>query len=182
MRAFCRGVISGPPTAAAAFTFTGKVTDSSTPGQNIQQSFSLTVNPAGCTPQNFVSGSTTPTSVNPGAVYQVSCDYGVIYDHIFGNNCDGFSGTFQGTAAVFNCTAPATPGSYAQSCQLGTSPPQNFCPRNFDPAGTLTVNTSQLPPTIISILPSSGTGYTPPLPDGFTVTIANPNGAADVST
>jgi hypothetical protein len=105
-----------------------------------------------CTPRGFVSGSTNPTTVAPGAAFQVSCNYGDgTYGYIFGNNCSSFAG-FQGTAAVFNCTAPSTPGSYAESCNLGTGPTQYYCARNFDPAGTLTVAN---PSVSVSVSPAT---------------------------
>src|SRR5205823_6346473 len=104
-----------------------------------QQFGTWTVTAPPCTPRNFISGSTNPTTVVAGSGYQVSCDYGdATYAYIRANNCSAFVG-FQGTAAIFNCTAPSTPGSYAQSCKLETAPPQNYCARDLDPAVTLTV-------------------------------------------
>lgn len=93
-----------------------------------------------CFPLTFVGGSLPVKKVAPGSKFIVNCDYGKIVDSIFPdvgkNPCVGIA--FNGTAAQFSCTAPATPGTLAVNCKLGEGTSSKTCGQtNF--IGTLTI-------------------------------------------
>ncbi len=84
--------------------------------------------PTGCTPNSFVGGAVSPSSVWPGQPYTVTCDYGYV------GGCIGagtgswtttpvWSGTWgggDGTTTSWTFIAGPIPGSYfAQQCWVG---------------------------------------------------------------
>gem|GEM_PF-3299578 len=135
---------------------------------------SLTFNPA-------TSGfSANPVNVNEH--FFAYCDYGKIVDSIWfdstsgvscswsGNTHTGHNG-FYGTAAEFDCTAPATAGSYAFVCGLHSGTPANTCPQS-NSIGSITVNstggggTANLVNSEKDIVAVNGTLLNPSLPNG----------------
>lgn len=91
----------------------------------------------------FVSGSIAPLSVPPGGSFTVSCDYGpqAFYTRSVATNLQtapsatvgtcSYS-TWNGNAAIFDCTAGSMLGSYPLRCSLLGVAPQDFCARTDD--------------------------------------------------
>ncbi|MEM4245422.1 MAG: hypothetical protein QXR60_04435, partial [Candidatus Nanoarchaeia archaeon] len=97
----------------------------------------------GCNKYNFVGGSTNPTSGGIGSKFTIKCDYGAKIDCIYpisyvaGGSCK-WTG-FEGTVAVFDCTAQ-NPGNYINYCHLGLNTNDKCC-ESYDAAGS--INTGQ---------------------------------------
>ena len=102
----------------------------------------LTVSASGCKALTYRGGTITPNSVMPGGNYVMSCDFGQVVDCVAPTEPSGhctFSG-FNGTAAIFNCTAGTTSGTFTGYC--GTFPTAtNYCSYH-NSAGNLTVSAS----------------------------------------
>jgi len=130
------------------------------PGGSASDSVTVNVTappPPVCKPLSFISGFVSPSTVNPGATYTASCNYGAVVDSIShainGSPAPCIFTGFSGTTAKFSCDAPVAPGAYSASCVLNSGTPSNTCPR-IDGIGTLTVNATLT--AAISPVPTSG--------------------------
>lgn len=125
-----------------------------------------------CVAVNYQSGTsgfslspTGPTAhsltVNPGQTFYAFCDYGALSNSIWFDNSSGITYSWagwNGTAAVFSATAPATPGSYSFTCgsHIGTvsgNPALDACLGNSNPIGAVT-DAPNLPPDVYFENPS----------------------------
>ncbi len=92
---------------------------------------------------SFVSGSTTPSQVNAGGTYTISCNYGQMLDCI--DAVPGQPGSwcmyigFTGTTAQFSCTAGSQTGTFSNTCRLFSGTPNNCTAQSGDAAGSVTV-------------------------------------------
>lgn len=117
------------------------------------------IDPAGtppggeCTPVTLkpATSSFSPSQAAAGSSVTVKCDFGRTGDSITplinGALCSGLAFTgFTGTVANFNCTAPASAGTYTVACRLNndTASSASLCPLTA-PLGNLVV-TGGAPP------------------------------------
>lgn len=90
---------------------------------------------------SFVGGATTPSQVNAGGSYKISCDYGSRLDCIrvtAGSGSCMFTG-FTGTAAQFFCIAGSELDTFDNFCGLFSGTSDNCSAQSGDPAGSVTV-------------------------------------------
>lgn len=128
-----------------------------------------------CTQPVFNSGAVSVTTTTPGGAYTMTCD--------FGFNGSGITVTagsgqctyskFNGTQAVFNCTAGTATGTFQNFCRVGNWNTLNYC------AATDTVASL----TVLSLLPASTVPLpvattTPGIPSGTTSGSATPSSGA----
>ncbi len=118
-----------------------------------------------CTSHSLQSSSATPATVDPGGNVTVSCDYGQQnLDCINANNGGGSSCSFSnwnGSSAVFNCTARMIPGTYTAVCGNSSGTAAYCCARS-DNDGTYVVSTPTPVPTPAPSFPgvvSAGGGF-----------------------
>ncbi len=86
-------------------------------------------------------------SVNPGAAYTLTCDFGSHNNHIYpiGGNCTYDSTSDNLQFGRFNCTAPTASGTYPVQCQITAGPSTNYgvpvttCSTIIFTAGTLNI-------------------------------------------
>ena len=148
------GVISGTPTASGSFTFTAKVTDSTSPTkQTATKSFTLTIAPAGSTPVTITTSSvpngqvgaaySTTLAANGGtAPYTWSISAGTLPA---GLSLGAGNGVISGT--------PTASGSFSFTAKVtdSTSPTKQTATKSFTltiaPAGStpVTITTSSVP-------------------------------------
>ncbi len=108
-------------------------------GNAISNAATLTVTTTpSCRPRALVSGSASPTNVTPGGKYQIRCDYGVITNSIFPADANCVYTAWSGTTALFDCTAPTTPGSVPLTCEIENISPDFYC-GHTDPINSIMV-------------------------------------------
>ena len=92
---------------------------------NLNYQVSYLQSQAACKVGSFCGGSAAPASTTPGGNFTISCNYGYqgngIYAHPGTGKC--VYKKFDGTSAIFNCTASTTKGTFANSCSLGAESP-----------------------------------------------------------
>ena len=116
---------------------------------------------SGCTTLNFVSGSVSPTSVNPGGAYTMQCNYGLQVDSVTplpGSGACIWTDWIPGTTiANFNCTAGTTLGIFTNKCSLRTTnSTSNTCARQ-DTISSTTITSTSPTPTPTQTPPAGGT-------------------------
>jgi hypothetical protein len=112
-----------------------------------------------CIKETFVKGTVSVATTTPGGVYTITCDYGFTGSGIFPNvgsgNCTYL--TFNGNAAMFNCTAGTATGTFTNSCAIQSWNTGNYC-TVVNPIASITVITS----STASSTPPSQPQTTPP--------------------
>ncbi|MCX6711462.1 MAG: carboxypeptidase-like regulatory domain-containing protein, partial [Candidatus Woesearchaeota archaeon] len=104
--------------------------------------FMIDIAEAACNPYTFIGGSISPSNVNTGGSYTISCDYGALIDCIVsqpGSGTCSFTG-FSGSTATFSCVAGSTSGTFTGYCSTynGFNSVSNCC-GSTNSVGTLTV-------------------------------------------
>jgi hypothetical protein len=125
---------------------------------HMSNSVAYSVGGGSCTEATFNGGTVSVVTTTPGGSYAITCNYGFVGPGIAPNVGSGECTykNFDGTAAVFNCTAGAATGTFSNACAVGSWNTGNYC-LETNPIASLTVvapqstSTPPVPPLSIAI-------------------------------